>query len=205
MSEMLCFLNMRLDCAPLVRFAARISDTCDSQLVLFHNINSPGIYAPGERRGVVEVQRYMIRTAEREIERLKRLCSVNASAVVVNGDDIQILTAALTAVESSMVIIDRVSPRWGDNNRIYEIIRGCPISVLIRAEMRNDYEGATPLQRPSHSLTTIALLFTAMAIGALLILLIMYLAAHTDVCHLDPARCQASGDLFSSPGPSEGR
>lgn len=91
--------------------------------------------APSQPRNVVEMQRDLIEIAEREIDGLQTQCSTSATTIVATGNGVQSLSNRLKEFSSTLVVIDRVSHRWGDNDRIYEIIRYCKTSVLIRVKL----------------------------------------------------------------------
>jgi nucleotide-binding universal stress UspA family protein len=193
MSCIVCFLDFKINCEGLIKFAARIAEEYETRMLLFHSTISTRMFAPGKHPNAVQGQRNLIETAEREIDRLQTRCSTSATKVVAVGNGVESLRNTLKEFSSPLVVIERVSDRWGDNNKIYEIIRYCETSVLIRVEAKNDYV-SVPSKRKS--VDPFILLLASMAIGISLIYLTMYLAQHTDKCHFADIRCQAPSDLL---------
>jgi hypothetical protein len=92
-------------------------------------------------------------------------------------------------------IQNRTPNRSGDNHKIYGIIRHCETSVLIRVEAENDHASGPGKRK----LDPVIVLLASMAIGISLIYFAMYLAQHTDQCHLAAIRCQTPTDLLFAP------
>ncbi len=193
LSRLVCVLDLKGNGERLIGFASRMADACETQLVLFHSTVSTRIFAPGQPRNVVELQRYHVEMAQSRIDQLQARCSTSAPRIVAIGDEVQALRNALKEMASPLVVLDRVSDRWGDNHKIFQIMRHCRAPVLIRAETM---QSPKPVLRPRKSIDPFFLLLAAIGIGACLIYLAMYLAAHTDQCHFAAIRCQTPMDVL---------
>jgi nucleotide-binding universal stress UspA family protein len=200
MSCLVCVLGLRGNCEGLLKYAARIAEEYETRMVLFHSTVSARIFGPNQSRNVIELQRNLIETAEREIDRLQTRCSTSATKVVTAGNDMQSLSNTLTASGSELVVIDRVSDRWGDNNKIYEIIGCCESPVLVRVDIKTDHAPVRNTRRVVGPRMSPVVLLASMAVGISLIYLIMYLAVHTDLCHFAAIRCQTPADLLFPSG-----
>jgi nucleotide-binding universal stress UspA family protein len=194
-SSIFCFLDFKVRCEGLIQYAARIAKEHDTRMLLFHSTNSTRMFAPGQHPNAVQMRRDLIQMAERKIEKLQSLCSTSVAAIITYDNYVQSLNDALKGDSSPLVITDRISDRWGDNHKIFRIIRYCETSLLIRAEAKNDF-----VRGPSKwKLDPAIVLLASMAIGASLIYLVMYLAQHTDQCHFAAIRCQTPTDLLFAP------
>ena len=202
-SSIICFLDLKVNCEGLIKFAARIVEEFETRMVLFHSTASTRMFAPGQPRSAVLMQRELVEIAEREIDRLQTRCSTSAMKVVAAGNDVQSLSDTLKEFSSSLVVIKRVSPRWGDNAKIYEIIRYCKTSVLIRVEAKEDYPSDPSARLSLNPTIALIMILASIATGVTLIVLIMHLALRTDNCHLAPVRCQTPVDLLFAP-PEQG-
>lgn len=193
LSRLVCVLDLKANGERLVAFAARMADACETRLVLFHSTASTRIFAPGQRRNLVELQHHQVEMAQSRLDELLARCATSAAKIVASGDDVQGLRNVLKEIPSPLVVLDRVSDRWGDNHRIFRIIRYCRASVLIRAEAA---ASRGPALRPRKGIDPFILLLAAIGIGASLIYLALYLAAHTDQCHFAAIRCQTPMDVL---------
>lgn len=195
---LVCVLEMKGDNDSLVRYAARIAQDRDARLVLFHSAASTLIFGPNQPPKTLELQRNLVEQGHREIDRLRTQYAASATKVVTTGYGVQALAGTLKDTGSALVVIDRVSDRWGDNNKIYDIVRYCDASVLIRAEARAE-AAAMPAThaRPGAAFSTV-LILAAMALGFGLLFLIFQNALHTDMCQAAQIRCQTSTDVLFS-------
>ena len=103
------------------------------------------------------------------------------------------LCKTLKELGSPLVVLERVSDRWGDNHKIFEIIRHCKTSVLVRVEPKKD-DGSVPKSRKG--IDPFVLLLVSIGIGVGLIYLIMHLAMQNDSCNFAAIRCQTPTDLL---------
>jgi nucleotide-binding universal stress UspA family protein len=192
-SNLVCFLDLKIDCGRLILFASRIAEECKTQMLLFHATVSTRIFAPGQPRNVVELQRYHVQMAESAIDQLQTRCSTSAEKIVAMGDGVAALCKTLKDFGSPLVVAERISDRWGDNHKIFEIIRYCKASILIRAEPKKD-ERSVP--NPRKRIDPFVLLLASIGIGVALIYLIMHLAVQNDSCNFAAIRCQTPTDLL---------
>jgi hypothetical protein len=135
-SNLVCYLDLKLNCERLIQFASRIAEECETQMLLFHSTVSARIFAPGQPRNVVELQRYHIQMAESAIDQLQTRCSTSAAKIVAAGDGVAALCKTLKEFSSPLIVLERVSDRWGDNHKIFEIIRSQPWLMKSRADVR---------------------------------------------------------------------
>jgi hypothetical protein len=195
-SHLVCYLDLKVNCERLIQFASRIAEECETQMLLFHTTVSTRIFAPGQHRHVVELQRYHIQMAESEIDQLQTRCSTSAAKIVATGDGVAALCKTLKEFSSPLVVLERVSDRWGDNHKIFEIIRHCKTSILIRVEPKKD---DLSVPNPRKRIDPFVLLLASIGIGVALIYLIMHLAVQNDSCNFAAIRCQTpSGVLFGT-------
>lgn len=176
-----------------MQFASRIAEECETQMVLFSSTVSTRIFAPGQPRNVVELQRYHIEIAERKIDQLQARYSTSAAKIVTMGDGVAALCKTLKEFGSPLVVAERISDRWGDNHKIFEIIRYCKTSILIRAEAKKD---DLSVPNPRKGIDPFVLLLVSIGIGVALIYLIMHLAVQNDSCNFAAIRCQTPADLL---------
>jgi len=192
-SNLVCYLDLKLNCERLIQFASRIAEECETQMLLFHSTVSTRIFAPGQPRNVVELQRYHIQMAESAIDQLQTRCSTSAAKIVAVGDGVATLCKTLKEFSSPLVVLERVSDRWGDNHKIFEIIRHCKTSILIRVEPKKD-DLSAPI--PRKGIDPFFLLLVSIGIGVALIYLIMHLAVQNDSCNFAAIRCQTPTDVL---------
>ena len=196
LSCIICFLDFKLSCEGLIEFASRIAEEHQTRMLLFHSTSSTRMFAPGQHPNAVQMQRDLIQMAERQIDGLQTRCATSAAKVIAAENYVQSLNNTLKEFSAPLVVIERISNRWGDNHKIYGIIRHCETSVLIRVEAENDHV-SDPGRRKR--LDPAIVLLASMAIGVSLIYLAMYLAQHTDQCHFAAIRCQIPTDLLFAP------
>jgi nucleotide-binding universal stress UspA family protein len=194
-SDIICFLDFKVSCDSLLQFAAGIAKEHEARMLLFHSTSSTRMFAPGQHPNAVQMQRDLIQMAERQIDGLQTRCATSAAKVVAAENYVQSLNNTLKEFSAPLVVIERISNRWGDNHKIYGIIRHCETSVLIRVEAENAYASGPGKRK----LDPIFVLMASMAIGISLIYLAMYLAQHTDQCHFAAIRCQTPTDLLFAP------
>jgi hypothetical protein len=192
-SNLVCFLDLNRNCERLMQFASRIGEECGAQMVLFSSTVSTRIFAPGQPRNVVELQRYHIQMAESAIDQLQTRCSTSAEKIVATGDGVAALYKTLKEFSSPLVVVERVSDRWGDNHKIFEIIRHCKTPILINAEPKKD---DLSVPNPRKGIDPFVLLLMSIGIGVALIYLIMHLAVQNDSCNFAAIRCQTPTDVL---------
>ena len=192
-SNLVCFLDLRINCERLVQFASRIAEECETQMLLFHTIVSTRIFAPGQPRNVVELQHYNIQMAESAIDQLQTRCSTSAAKIVAVGDGVAALCKTLKDFSSPLVVLERASDRWGDYHKIFEIIRHCKTSTLIRVEPKKD---DLSVPNPRKTIDPFVLLLVSIGIGVGLMYLIMHLAVQNDSCNFAAIRCEMPADVL---------
>ena len=193
MSQLVCPLDLNRNCERLIRFASRIANEWTTELVLFHSTVSTRIFAPGQPRHTVDLQRHHIEMAENEIDQLQTRYSTSAAKVVATGDDVTALCKTLREYNSPLVVLERVSDRWGDNDKIFRTIRYCRTSVLIRIESEEEHV-SVPTRRKR--IDPFFVLLASIGIGVSIIYLAMYLATHADNCNFAAIRCQTPADVL---------
>jgi hypothetical protein len=192
-SNLVCFLDLNLNCERLIQFASRIAEECETQMLLFHSAVSTRIFAPGQPRNVVELQRHHVQMAESKIDQLQTRCSTSAVKIVATGDGVATLWKTLKEFSAPLVVLERVSDRWGDNHKIFGIVRHCKTSILIRVESKED---DLTVPNPRKGIDPFVLLLVSIGIGVALIYLIMHLAMQNNSCNFAAIRCQTPTDLL---------
>jgi hypothetical protein len=69
--------------------------------------------------------------------------------------------------------------------------------VLVRTPINHDTPVERARSRNVHPLVSLAMLLAAMGLGVGLLTLIIYLAVHTDMCHLAEMRCAIPRGLLT--------
>ena len=193
-SDLVCFLNLKLNCERLIRFASRIAGECEARMLLFHCTVSTRIFArPANPAMWSNCSVTMSRRAESAIDQLQVRCSTTAATVVMAGDAMAALGKTLKGYSAPLIVLDRVSDRWGDNHKIFEIIRHCRAPILIRAESKKT-DPAAP--SPRKTIDPFFLLLLSTGIGVALIYLIMHLALQNNGCNFAAIRCQTPTDVL---------
>lgn len=198
-SGVACFLHRTRNCESLVRFAARLSETFAARPLLFHATVSTHVFGPGQSAGATEMQRAVIEIAERRIAAVQESCGTAMAVLVAAGDDVSSLDSAAGEWGAELIVTARISRRWGDNAKIYQIVRHCRASVLIQAGPETAF---APVQRQGvllHPLVCFLVVLAAMVIGMALTYLAVQSVLHMDLCHLASIRCQIPVDFLFAP------
>lgn len=196
LSGVTCFLHRPFHCESLVRFAARLAEALEARPLLFHATMSTHVFGPGQSAGATEMQRSVIEIAERRIAAMQERCATAMAVFVAAGDDVSLLDRA---AGDDLIVAARLSHRWGDNEKIYRIIRHCRASVLVQAG-----PGKSRLMEHSqglrlHPLVSLMVLLASMVVGMSLTYLAVQSVLHMDLCQLASIRCQIPADFLFAP------